>query len=179
MQWHDCPAAGDVTLQGINSYWKKIHWKWQPFYSGHHILTHWGRDKMADIFQTTFSNAFSSRNMYEFWLRFHLSLFWGVQFTISQHWFCRLVGAKPLSEPMMVLSTEACMRHSASMSYGKQAQNWVKSSRSHFSARPKIWCRHLFRAWCSWSTPMPIKNTSSCALQFTYNNATGQQQKRP
>ena len=34
-------------------------------------LTHWGRDKMAAIFQTTFSNAFSSMKIYEFLLKFH------------------------------------------------------------------------------------------------------------
>ena len=28
---------------------------------------HWNRDKMADIFQTTFSSAFSWMKMYEFW----------------------------------------------------------------------------------------------------------------
>ena len=39
------------------------------------ILAHSGRDKMADIFQTTFWNAFYWVKMYEFRLRFHLSLF--------------------------------------------------------------------------------------------------------
>ena len=34
-------------------------------------LTHWGRDKMADIFQTTFSNAFSWMKMYKSPLKFH------------------------------------------------------------------------------------------------------------
>ena len=34
-------------------------------------LTYWGRDKMAAISQTTFSNAFSWMKMYEFRLRFH------------------------------------------------------------------------------------------------------------
>ena len=58
-------------------------------------LTHWGRDKMAAIFQTTFSNAFSSMKMYTFRLRFHWSLFPRVQLTIFQHWF-------RLSESMMV-----------------------------------------------------------------------------
>ena len=43
--------------------------------------------KMAAIFQTTFSNAFSSMKMYEFWLTFHWSLFLGVQLTIFHHWF--------------------------------------------------------------------------------------------
>ena len=50
-------------------------------------LTHWGRDKMAAALQTTFSNAFSWVKMYEFWLKFHWSLFLGVQLTIFHHWF--------------------------------------------------------------------------------------------
>ena len=50
-------------------------------------LTHWGRDKMAAIFQTTFSNAFSWMQINEFWLRFHWSLFLRVQLTIFQYWF--------------------------------------------------------------------------------------------
>ena len=39
------------------------------------VLTHWGRDKMADIFQTTFSNAFSCLKMYEFGLKFYWNFF--------------------------------------------------------------------------------------------------------
>ena len=50
-------------------------------------LTHWGRDKMAAIFQTMFSNSFSWMKMYEFRLRFHRSLFQRVQVTIYQRWF--------------------------------------------------------------------------------------------
>ena len=50
-------------------------------------LTHWGRDKMAAVSQTTLSNAFSWMNMLEFWLRIHWSLFLRVQLTIIQHWF--------------------------------------------------------------------------------------------
>ena len=45
-------------------------------------LTHWGRDKMAAIFQTTVSNAFSWMKLYEFWLKFHWSLSQGVQLTM-------------------------------------------------------------------------------------------------
>ena len=51
-------------------------------------LIHWGRDKMADIFQATFSNAFSWMKMFEFRLKFHWSLFPRVQLTICQH--CRV-----------------------------------------------------------------------------------------
>ena len=59
--------------------WVKWHWwTW---------LTHWSWDKMAAIFQTTFSDTFSWMKMYEFCLRFHWSLLLGVQLTIFQHWF--------------------------------------------------------------------------------------------
>ena len=50
-------------------------------------LTHWGRDKMAGIFQTTFSIAFSWMKMYEYRLRFHWNLFLTFELTIFQHWF--------------------------------------------------------------------------------------------
>ena len=50
-------------------------------------LTHWGRDKMDAISQTTFSSAFSWMKMFEFRLKFHWSLFQRVQSTIFQHWF--------------------------------------------------------------------------------------------
>ena len=47
-------------------------------------LTHWGWDKMAAIFHTTFSNACSRMKMYKFW--FHWSLFPRIQLTVFQHW---------------------------------------------------------------------------------------------
>ena len=50
-------------------------------------LTHWGRDKMAAIFQTTLLDEFSRLKMYKLRLRFHWSLFPMVQLTIFQHWF--------------------------------------------------------------------------------------------
>ena len=60
-----------------------------PFCSSLNVLclTHWGRDKMATVSQTTLSNAFSWMKMLEFRLRFHWSLFLRVQLTIIQHWF--------------------------------------------------------------------------------------------
>ena len=51
------------------------------------MLTHWGRDKIATISQTTFSNAFSLMKMYEFRIRFHWSLFPWFKLTIFHHWF--------------------------------------------------------------------------------------------
>ena len=50
-------------------------------------LTHWARDEMNNISQTTFSKVFSSIKMFEFRLKFHWNLFPMVQLTIFQHWF--------------------------------------------------------------------------------------------
>ena len=56
-------------------------------------LTHWGRDKMDAISQTTLSNAFPWRKIYKFRFRFHWSLFARSQLTIFQHWFRQWLGA--------------------------------------------------------------------------------------
>ena len=56
-------------------------------YHNHQTLTHWGRDKMDAIFQTTFSKGFSWMKMNEFRLRFHWNLFLRFELTIFQHWF--------------------------------------------------------------------------------------------
>ena len=51
------------------------------------LLTHWGRDKMDAISQTTLSNTFFWMEMLWFRLKFHWSLILRVQLIISQHWF--------------------------------------------------------------------------------------------
>ena len=62
--------------------WSALHHVdvWQHQYKPG--LTHWGRDKMVAVSQTTLSNAFSWMKMSEFRLRLHLSLFLRVQLTI-------------------------------------------------------------------------------------------------
>ena len=67
---------------------------WGPGELFHHkchrkyvILTHWGRDKMAAVFQTTLSNAFSWMKMLQLRLKFHWNLSLRVKLTIFQHWF--------------------------------------------------------------------------------------------
>ena len=91
---------------------------WQssgPVYLQDGHLTHCGRNKMAAIFQMTFANTFSWMKMYEFWLKFHWSLFLGVQLTndipvlVQIMAWCR-PGDKSLSELMMVsLLTHTCV----------------------------------------------------------------------
>ena len=50
-------------------------------------LTHWGRDKMDPISQTTSSSSFSLMKMFEWRLNIHWNLFLRVQLAIFQHWF--------------------------------------------------------------------------------------------
>ena len=71
---HITMAADDLVMQGGRA-------------TAAMISTHWGRDKMAAVFQTTFSNGFSLMKMYEIQLTFHWSLFLWVQLTIFQQWF--------------------------------------------------------------------------------------------
>ena len=73
------------------------------------ILTHWGQDKMAAIFQKTFSNGFS-------WILINISLKFVPRGpinnipTLVQVMAWRRPGDKPLSEPMMVnLLTHICV----------------------------------------------------------------------
>ena len=67
-------------------------------------LTHWGRDKMDAISQTTSSSAFSWMKMYELRLKFHCSLFLRVQLTIfhylNQWWlvYWRIYASLSLNE---------------------------------------------------------------------------------
>ena len=55
-------------------------------YNLQNILTHWDRDKMDAISQTTFPSAFSWMKMFYSRLTFHWSLVLRVYLTIFQHW---------------------------------------------------------------------------------------------
>ena len=91
----------------------------QLFYSGLSVLTHWGRDKMDAVSQTTLWSAFSSMKMFEFRLKFHWSLF------LRANWQSSIIGLDnglAQSRRQAIIWTNdgqiivACMRHSASMS---------------------------------------------------------------
>ena len=77
-------------------------------------LTHWGRDKVAAISQTTLSIAFSWTKIVEFRINFHWSFAPKVSIdnnpALLQIMAWRRPGDKPLSEPVMVsLLTHICV----------------------------------------------------------------------
>ena len=92
------------------------------------MLTHWGRDKMAAIFQTTFSSGFSWMKMYEFRLTFKF-VPWGPINnipTLVQVMAWRRSGDKPLSESMIVrLPTHLCVT---------RPQFYHKNRKIHFNS---------------------------------------------
>ena len=78
------------------------------------VLTHWGRDKIDAISETTFSNPFSWIKMQEFSLKISLKFVPKVRISnipaLVQIMAWRRPGDKPLSEPMMVsLLTHICV----------------------------------------------------------------------
>ena len=75
-------ACGTFINCYIANYYMPYHTKCTT-----HFLTHWGRDQMDAISQTTFSRAFSSLKMAVFELNFHWNMFVRVQLTIIEHWF--------------------------------------------------------------------------------------------
>ena len=78
------------------------------------LSTHWGRDKMDAIFQTTFLNWSSWMKMYKYRLKFHWGLF--LRGLINNIQALVLIMAWRL--PMRVrLLTHICVTHSASMRY--------------------------------------------------------------
>ena len=93
------------------------------------VLTHWGRDKMAAIFQTTFSNEFSWMKMLEFRLKFvpkgpinNIPL-------LVQIMAWRLPGDTPLSEQMVVrLLMHICVSR----------PQWVKLNYHWVSVDPEL-----------------------------------------
>ena len=85
----------------------------------HKQLTHWGRDKMAAIFQTTFSNAFFfSENV---WISLKISLRFVPNGPINIPSIGSDNGLAPARRQAIIWTkggwfADAIMRHSASMS---------------------------------------------------------------
>ena len=78
----------------------------KSIWSGAHKidLTHWGQGKIATISKTTFLNAFLNENIWislAIWLKFVPKVRINNIPALVQVMACRLVGAKPLPEPML------------------------------------------------------------------------------
>ena len=94
--WSELYGYPMGTITNMPALVQITSWRWQAIiwtkggiiYWGkhaslrHNVLTHWGRDKIPAIFQTTFSNGFLWMKMHEFQLKFHWSLFLEVKLTI-------------------------------------------------------------------------------------------------
>ena len=73
----------DMSSAKFRSYFLGFNYSFCMVYS----ISHWGRDRMDAISQTTFSSAFYWMKMLEFQIEFYWRLFLVAQLTIFQHWF--------------------------------------------------------------------------------------------
>ena len=93
------------SIDSISGLVQMMVWHWphgEPLLE----LTHWGREEMNNISQTTFSYVFSSMKMFEFRLKLKLKFVPKGPINnipaLVQIMAWRRSGDKPLSEPMMV-----------------------------------------------------------------------------
>ena len=94
-------------------------------------VTQWGRDKMAAIFQTTLSNAFSCMKMLQFQLRYLWSLFLRVQLTIVHHWFWWWLGTDQATSHYLNQWLLVYWRIYASLGLN-ELSNWIHFSTCNF-----------------------------------------------
>ena len=121
----------------------------QILYGGKsHIPTHWHRDIMAAIFQTTFSNAFSLTKMYQFQLKFRWSMFRSVHLTTTQHWFRKWLGVGQ--------ETSNCLK-----------QCWLVYRRIYTSLSLNESSHHINRLWTT--IHFHLTHLSTCiGLELSY-----------
>ena len=107
-------------------------------------LTHWGRDKIDAILQTTCSNAFSWMKIFEFRLKFHWSLFLKVQFTIFQHWFRQWLGAEQATSHYLNQWWPSSMTHIC-----VTRPQWVKS-KCFYHFHCNFWKKYMNKDILCW-----------------------------
>ena len=109
------------------------------------MLTHWGRDKMFAISQTTLSNAFSWMEMLEFRFKFHWSLLLRVQLTIFQHCLRWWLGADQVTSHYLNQRWVDYRRIYASLGLNESIYNVIKKHEYWFHPWYVHW--HLDFIW--------------------------------
>ena len=148
---------------------------------------------MTAVPQTMFSNAFSWMKMYEFRLKFHLSLFLRFQLTIFQHWFRYWLGAVNLLThicitrpqwvkwtPLFTLSGKHMINKNSVVNILMPWQKGVKFFRRHFEIHFREWQRlnfyQSFAEVCCYKDTIDIKSAlvyvmnTRRAIAWTYDD---------
>ena len=95
-------------------------------------LTHWGRDEMLTISQTSFLSAFPWMINSVFWFKCHWSLFLSVQFTICRHWFRQWLGADQATSHYLQQCWSISLTHICG-TWGRWVQSGARVSNLHMS----------------------------------------------
>ena len=154
------------------------------------VLTHWGWDKMAAIFQTKFWNRFSWIKMYEFSIEILLNFVAKGPINnipaLVQIMAWRQPGDKPLSEPMMVsLLTHICITRPQRVNIIKticHAEDLIKwacsSKQQNLLCLPNLWnlpgtCTVVLPYSVDFEAPWELRNPLSKTVLskciFTWN----------
>ena len=101
-------------------------------------VRHWGRDKMAAILHTAFSNAFPEMKLSDKKSEVCSRGPIGYDSSTAKVMAWRRTGDKPLSETMMAQFIDAYMCHSASWSFNQKSLFWRNGETNIFSWH--LWC---------------------------------------
>ena len=138
-------------------------------------LTHWGRDKRAAIFQTTFSNGFSWMELYDFRLKFHGISFLEFELTLFQHWFRLCLGADQATSHYLNQWWLVHWRIYASLGlnelniYQTEGDDYGTSA-VHIQHRS--WYMHTALVWLFWSVFCWIHNVYNIERERLVGNMT-------
>ena len=135
------------------------------------ILSHWGRDKIVAILQSSFSNAFSWIKMFGFGFKFHWSFYHRVQLTISRHGLDN--GLMTIRCQAIILTNSGLVywRIYASVGLDELSVPWRRTDRSSTPSASYM------RQWTEFGArPLPetrlINWTIGNKLQWNFNHNT-------
>ena len=114
-------------------------------------LTHGGRDKMAAMSQTTFSNEFSWMKTFEFRLRFGWNLFLRFELTTFQHLFRWWLGADQVTSHYL--------------------NQWWSSLLTHICVTLPQWVNVLFKS-CCWILGYLLQGWHACLMDDNWLSET-------
>ena len=140
------------------------------------VLTHWVRDKMTTIWQTTFQNAFSCTKTFQFQVQYH----WNV--LLGSNWQYVIIGPdkgnRLSSDPKMTqfidtysISQEICTRFCCALLCCGYAIVHNEFTWSIYPYSSGLLCWHVRLPQCQWSKPDGYGKISQCITTTKHSKA--------
>ena len=137
----------NITSARARAQLSKLEHQRAPLYNNWHILlTHWSRDKIDTISQTTFCSAFSWMKMFEL-LKFVPKCQINKTPALVQIMAWRHPGDKPLSEPMTVHETSSSPFAQFDLILGWTTWKWLWASWNSNEMLKQPICEQIGHGW--------------------------------